>query len=170
MLYVIVVNVNNSISLILFATPRSVSRSPLHFMFVDVRKCRDCKRHLRAGLFNLNSDRCFACIRKRNVVRKYKSFKSSVNNTFLIRHIPASEDAIDPLLHLQSSTAKYARHCDEEWRSTPGVGGCSHPTSSSSGRLKTSPRRRGFCSVATNRYYCGLMKYQNKFNQPLLNC
>src|SRR6267154_1614031 len=71
-------------------------------MFVDVRKCRDCKRHLRAGLFNLNSDRCFACIRKRNVVRKYKSFKSSVNNTFLVRHIPASEDAIDPLQHLQS--------------------------------------------------------------------
>src|SRR6267154_6188004 len=89
-------------SLILFATPRPVSRSPVHFMFVDVLKCRDCKRHLRAGLFNLNSDRCFACIRKRNVVRKYKSFKSSVNNTFLVRHIPAGEDAIDPLQHLQS--------------------------------------------------------------------
>src|SRR6267154_661000 len=102
MLYVIVVNVNNFMSLILFATPRSVSRSPVHFMFVDVRKCRDCKRHLRAGLFNLNSDRCFACIRKRNVVRKYKSFKSSVNNTFLVRHIPAGEDAIDPLQHLHS--------------------------------------------------------------------
>src|SRR6267154_531441 len=68
-------------------------------MFVDARKCKDCKRHLRAGLFNLNSDRCFACIRKRNIVRKYKSFKSSVNNTFLI---PAGEDAIDPLQHLQS--------------------------------------------------------------------
>src|SRR6267154_6241206 len=68
------------------------------------------------------------------------------------------------------STAKYARPCDEEWRFTPAVGGCSHPMSSSRGRLKTSPRRRGFSSVATNIYFCGMMKYQNKLNQLLLNC
>src|SRR6267154_230983 len=69
---------------------------------LDARKCRRCKRHLRLGLFNLGSDRCFACVRKDGVLRKYKSFRTSVNNTFLVRHIPASGEAVDPLAHLHS--------------------------------------------------------------------
>src|SRR6267154_2721818 len=70
---------------------------------LGARKCRSCKRHLRLGLFNLGSDRCFACVRKDRVLRKYKTFKTSVNNTFLVRHIPASGEAVDQLAHLHSA-------------------------------------------------------------------
>src|SRR6267154_867132 len=60
------------------------------------------------------------------------------------------------------STAKYARLCDEEGKSTAAVDGCCQPAPSSSGRSKTSPRRRGSISVATSRFYYGLTKYLNK--------
>src|ERR1700759_1764752 len=70
--------------------------------FSDVRLCRCCKRHLRKGLFNLSSNRCHACIRKGQCLRKYKRYDTSINGTFLRHRIVAGEDSGDPIIYFQS--------------------------------------------------------------------
>src|SRR2546425_4663756 len=77
------------------------------FMFVGACKCRQCKRHLRAGLFNLNSDQCFACVRKSGCPRKWRRYtRSSVNNTFISRRTLAGVEAIEPLTYFRSISAE----------------------------------------------------------------
>src|SRR6267154_677289 len=74
---------------------------------VDARKCRLCTRHLRAGLFNLDSDQCFACVRKTECPRRWRRYtRSSVNNTFISRRSLAAVEAIDPIEYFRSVTAE----------------------------------------------------------------
>src|SRR3989442_708761 len=55
------------------------------------------------GLFNLGSDRCFACVRKSECPRKWRRYtRSSVNNTFLSRRTLAGAEAVDPSTYLNS--------------------------------------------------------------------
>ena len=70
--------------------------------FTDARLCRCCKRHLRKDLFNLGSDRCFACVRKGECLRKYKRYDTSINGTFLRHRIIAGLNAVDPIIYFQS--------------------------------------------------------------------
>src|SRR6202000_1151248 len=70
-------------------------------MFSDTRLCICCGRILRTALFNLGSTRCFACIRKGKILRKFKRYDTSVNGTFLRHRIVAGQHAVDPLLYLK---------------------------------------------------------------------
>src|ERR1700759_4438973 len=71
-------------------------------MFSDTCLCICCGHILRTALFNLGSTRCFACIRKGKILRKFKRYDTSVKGTFLRHRIVAGEDAVDPLIYFKT--------------------------------------------------------------------
>src|SRR6266516_73439 len=81
---------------------------------IGERKCRGCRRHLRVGLFNLGSNRCYTCVRKAECKRRWKRYTSSVNNTFINRTVLAEEDAIDASIYLRSMIPEIRRTL-EDW-------------------------------------------------------
>src|SRR6266516_1175323 len=80
---------------------------------IGERKCRGCRRHLRVGLFNLGSNRCYACVRKAECKRRWKRYTSSVNNTFINRSVLAGEDAIDASIYLRSMIPEIRRTLED---------------------------------------------------------
>src|SRR6266516_6010225 len=80
---------------------------------IGERKCRGCRRHLRVGLFNLGSNRCYTCVRKAECKRRWKRYTSSVNNTFINRTVLAGEDAIDASIYLRSMIPEIRRTLED---------------------------------------------------------
>ena len=73
-------------------------------------QCTQCRRYLRFGLYELETNRCNACVRKKKCVSSFakraQGYQSSVNHTFVIRRTLANEGDIDPAEYLRSIRAQ----------------------------------------------------------------
>ena len=72
-------------------------------LFAGYIQCRHCRQYLRPGLYELDTLRCNACVRKTKFfATRSRGFQRSVNNTFVTRRVPANVTDIDPATYLQS--------------------------------------------------------------------
>lgn len=83
------------------------------FLLLGQVKCIGCGRFLRPGLFVEENKRCNACVRKQkysnSFATKAKGYQTSVNNTFVVRRVPATANQIDPTAYLQSISNEIAK-------------------------------------------------------------